>query len=75
MGLLRWLLGRRTVQIINPVDGAEMILIPAGKFLMGTSDKQIKKFLRQFPEFPEWWIRVPDFPDCWKRERFADEQP
>ncbi|MBM3235344.1 formylglycine-generating enzyme family protein [Candidatus Poribacteria bacterium] len=70
MGLLKWLLGRRTsqgqkyispVQVINPVESAEMILIPAGEFIMGTSDEQIKELLRQF--------------SSWKREWFADEQP
>jgi formylglycine-generating enzyme required for sulfatase activity len=47
--------------IISPIDGAEMILIPAGEFLMGTSDEQIKELLRQFPS--------------WKREWFANERP
>jgi formylglycine-generating enzyme required for sulfatase activity len=47
--------------IISPIDGAEMILIPAGEFIMGTSDEQIKELLRQF--------------SYWKREQFANEQP
>jgi iron(II)-dependent oxidoreductase len=48
-------------KIIREKDGAEMILIPAGEFLMGTSEYQIIELLRQFPD--------------WKREWFADEQP
>jgi len=47
--------------IISPVDGAEMLLIPKGEFLMGTSDEQINELLLQFP--------------AWKREGFASEQP
>jgi len=47
--------------IIHPVDSAEMILIPEGEFIMGTSDEQIEELLRQFPG--------------WNREQFADEQP
>jgi formylglycine-generating enzyme required for sulfatase activity len=51
----------RDGKIISEKDGAEMILIPEGEFLMGTSDEQIKELLRQFSD--------------WKREWFADEQP
>jgi serine/threonine-protein kinase len=52
---------RPSSTIIHPVDSAEMILIPEGEFIMGTSDEQIKKLLRQFPS--------------WNREWFANEQP
>jgi serine/threonine-protein kinase len=52
---------RPSSTIINSKDGAEMILIPAGEFLMGTSDEQIEELLRQFPS--------------WKRKWFANEQP
>ncbi|MBM3239487.1 hypothetical protein FJZ31_24605 [Candidatus Poribacteria bacterium] len=34
----------------NPKDGAEMIYIPEGEFIMGTSDEQIDILLRQFPD-------------------------
>jgi len=47
-------------QIIGE-DGAPMVLIPAGEFLMGTSDDQIEALLRQFPD--------------WKQEWFADGRP
>lgn len=35
--------------IRNPKDGAEMVYIPPGEFIMGTSDEQIDSLLRQFP--------------------------
>jgi formylglycine-generating enzyme required for sulfatase activity len=46
---------------INPVDGAEMIHIPPGEFLMGTTDAEVEVLLRQYPN--------------WTREMFEDEQP
>ena len=30
---------------VNPKDGAEMVLIPAGEFLMGTSEEELKALL------------------------------
>jgi len=30
---------------VNPKDGAEMVLIPAGEFLMGTSKEQLAECL------------------------------
>lgn len=35
---------------INPKDGAEMILIPAGNFLMGTSDKELAVLQEKYPD-------------------------
>ncbi len=46
---------------INPKDGEEMILIPAGEFLMGTSEEQLAKMLKTFPQE--------------KREDFTHELP
>lgn len=55
--------GRTTLPqtIINPIDGAEMVLVPAGEFLRGTTDAQIAELLRRHPSL--------------KREAFKHEQP
>ncbi|MBM3241021.1 AAA family ATPase [Candidatus Poribacteria bacterium] len=45
----------------NPIDGAEMVYIPAGEFIMGTSDEQIDALLKKFPD--------------WSRSWFDDEKP
>ena len=34
---------------INPKDGAEMILIPAGEFLMGSTDEQLDAWIGAYP--------------------------
>lgn len=34
---------------VNPKDGAEMVLVPAGEFLMGTSPEQLAVCLRDLP--------------------------
>jgi sulfatase modifying factor 1 len=34
---------------INPKDGAEMVLIPAGEFLMGTSEEELTAWLKDHP--------------------------
>ncbi len=39
---------------INPKDGAEMVLIPAGEFLMGTSEEQVAALLKADPILPSW---------------------
>lgn len=42
---------------INPQDGAEMALIPAGEFLMGTSDQELAAWLQSHPgDKREWFI-------------------
>jgi formylglycine-generating enzyme required for sulfatase activity/serine/threonine protein kinase len=41
---------------INPKDSVEMIYIPAGEFIMGTSDAQINAPLRQFPNRSRSWF-------------------
>ncbi|OPZ88271.1 MAG: Serine/threonine-protein kinase pkn1 [bacterium ADurb.Bin429] len=46
---------------INPKDSAEMVLIPAGEFLMGTSENQLAAVLKAYPTM--------------KREWFLDELP
>ena len=46
---------------VNPIDGAVMVYIPEGEFIMGTSEKQIAALLKQFPS--------------WKREWFDREKP
>ncbi|MBC8229713.1 SUMF1/EgtB/PvdO family nonheme iron enzyme [bacterium] len=45
----------------NPKDGAEMVYIPVGEFIMGTSDAQIDALLQRFP--------------YWERSWFDDEKP
>ena len=46
---------------INPKDGAAMVLIPAGSFLMGTSEAQLATMLKAHPAY--------------KRERYTHEMP
>lgn len=46
---------------VNSKDGAEIVLIPAGKFLMGTSEEQLAAVLKAYPTM--------------KREWFLDELP
>ena len=46
---------------INPKDGAEMVLVPAGEFLMGSSEEEITAFLKANPSY--------------KREWYANEMP
>jgi formylglycine-generating enzyme required for sulfatase activity len=46
---------------VNPKDGAAMVWIPAGEFLMGTTDAQIADLLKRFPD--------------WERSWFEDEKP
>jgi len=41
---------------INPKDSAEMVLIPAGKFLLGTSDKQLAVWLIGHPTDQREWF-------------------
>jgi len=41
---------------IRQKDGMEMVYIPAGTFMMGTSDAQIKKMLRENPIWSESWF-------------------
>lgn len=48
---------------INSKDGAVMVWVPAGRFLMGSSDKDISAFLKEHPE------------KKWTAEAFADETP
>jgi len=46
---------------VNPKDGAEMVWVPAGEFLMGSSDDDVAQLLNENPE--------------WGAERFNDEKP
>jgi serine/threonine-protein kinase len=46
---------------VNPKDGMEMVYVPAGEFIMGTSDAQVDAWLKEYPGD--------------KREWFKDEQP
>lgn len=42
---------------INPKDGMEMVLIPAGEFIMGTPEEKLKPLLKDKPEdFLEWYM-------------------
>ena len=46
---------------INAIDGAKMVLIPAGKFLMGTTDKgtsdeQFVEWLNAHPKKKKYWF-------------------
>jgi len=46
---------------VNPRDGMEMVFIPAGEFLMGTSDAEIEAWVKEHPKDNRKW--------------FADQQP
>jgi iron(II)-dependent oxidoreductase len=39
-------------------DGKEMVLVPAGEFLMGTSDAQIEDFLQTHPDWKREWLGI-----------------
>jgi len=41
---------------INPKDGAAMVYIPAGEFIMGTSDEQIDVLIGRFPSLRRSWF-------------------
>ena len=46
---------------VNPKDGAEMVWVPAGEFLMGSTDEEIAVALKECP--------------IWKAEWFENEKP
>ncbi len=56
-------LGKETLPptIISPLDGAPMVLVPAGEFLRGTTDAELDAILRRVPSLT--------------RETFEDERP
>jgi len=39
-------------------DGKEMVLVPAGEFLMGTSDAQLEAFLQTHPGWKPEWLSI-----------------
>ena len=41
---------------MNPRDGARMVLIPAGEFLMGSSTGQIAALLQAHPHYKREWF-------------------
>ena len=41
---------------INPVDGAEMVRIPAGSFHLGSSEEDIAAIIRQHPDWDSRWF-------------------
>ena len=64
---------------VNPTDGAEMALIPAGEFLMGTSEEELKALLPVSEEARAagrgWGERRNFDPLPDRKEAFADELP
>ena len=42
-------------EIINEKDGSVMVLIPAGDFLMGSSEEQIARYIEQFHWAASWY--------------------
>ena len=65
---------------VNEKDGAEMALIPAGEFLMGTSEEELKALLPVSKEDARAWKsawgnrnKFDPLPD--RKEAFADELP
>ena len=44
-------------KLVNPRDGAELALVPAGEFLMGMSEEQLKEWLKNHPaDNPGWFV-------------------
>jgi formylglycine-generating enzyme required for sulfatase activity len=41
---------------VNKIDGAEMVLIPAGEFLMGTSEEELAAWLKAHPDATREWF-------------------
>lgn len=41
---------------VNPIDGAEMVLVPAGEFLMGTTEKELAAWLQAHPDDQRGWF-------------------
>lgn len=59
---------------VNPKDGAKMVLIPAGEFLMGSSDADIAALRKADDE--KWdptMMVVPE--NAFEPKKYADEQP
>jgi len=55
---------------INPVDGAEMVLVPAGEFMMGLSAEQLDTWRQQYPyhlkdDFSDEMPRHPVYLDAY----------
>jgi len=42
-------------EVVNEKDGSTMVLIPAGDFLMGSSDEQIERYVKQFRWDISWY--------------------
>jgi hypothetical protein len=49
--------------VVNPMDGAEMVWLPAGRFRMGSTQKEINRLWQENGWDPEW------------RQDTRDEQP
>ncbi|MEI7832698.1 MAG: SUMF1/EgtB/PvdO family nonheme iron enzyme [bacterium] len=60
-GTFAWGADGQVATITNPIDGAEMVLVPAGECLIGTSEEDFSAFLRHNSQL--------------KREDFAAEMP
>jgi len=45
---------------VNPKDQAEMVFVPAGEFLMGSTKEQVKAAMdevhKQYPNVPDYWF-------------------
>ena len=44
-----------TKEIIHEKDGSVMVLIPAGDFIMGSSDEQVERYVKQFNWDYNWY--------------------
>lgn len=64
--------GKLVTRVVNPKDGAELVLIPAGTFLMGTDSEKIDAIWKRFgwpdawkqyvtDELPQHRVQVPEF--------------
>jgi formylglycine-generating enzyme required for sulfatase activity len=57
------------VMKMNPVDGAEMVLIPGGPFIMGTGQEEVDAIVKQ-PNVPREIATQPGF-----RKSFSNQMP
>jgi len=48
----------KVVEKINAKDGAAMVWIPAGEFLMGSTEAQIAALLKVHPDWQEAWFSI-----------------
>jgi formylglycine-generating enzyme required for sulfatase activity len=61
--------------IESPVDGSEMLLVPGGTFLMGTSDSHIDEMLREYGAQIHWFNDERPFHAVGLKSYYVDKYP